>query len=610
MKDAGGRVIYVGKSRSLRDRVSQYFHGEHPVKTARMAGNVRDFDFITCDTEMEALALENRLIKQYQPRYNIRLKDAKSYPYIRLDLKESYPRPSMTRTRRNDSALYFGPYSGTATVYAILNTLEKTLGIPNCNRKFPEDIGKARPCLYRQTGRCIGVCAGDVSEEEYRRMIERAADLLRGNTSSAIRDAEQRMERCAEDLQFEEAARLRDSIAAMKKLGEKQKTVGAPGFECDVIGLSVSSGRQCAAVFYIRNGYIADSEHLLFDDEEILDYGALYAEDGEGSGDEESPLTSFLVSFYQKREFIPREVLLSFPLQKTDTEVLSAYLTAQAGYRVTVRHPERGQMRRLCEMAADDARRHGENEQRGLDSREKVLVALARALQLEVLPERIESYDISSYGSECMTAGMVVAEGGKLKKSEYRFFRIQWQEGQDDYAAMREAVIRRMSHLSDADGSFSRRPDLLLLDGGKGHVAVIRRTLEEMGLDIPVFGMVKDEHHKTRTLCSDTAEISVARDQTLFRFLYGLQEEVHRYTVSRMDSRKRKTLRTSTLEKIPGIGPAKAAALLKAFGTLKAVREADEAQLAAVRGISRTDAARIAAAFAGEQTHDEETTTT
>ncbi len=597
MLDERDRVIYVGKSRCLHDRVSQYFHGWHDVKTTRMASRVFDFHFITCDTEMEALALENRLIKQHTPRYNIRLKDAKSYPYIKLNVGAPYPRLSMTRQRTEDGSLYFGPYSGTAAVFSIINTLEKTLGMPACKLQFPRDIGKERPCIYRQTGRCVGVCAGDVSEEEYAGITKRAVDILRGDTGRAIRETEERMAKCAEELRFEEAARLRDSIAAMRRLGEKQKTVGAPDFECDVVAVSAAENMQCAAVFYIRSGYITDTEHFLFGPDEIL--GAIPDADSatENASDTESPITSFIVSLYQGRTYIPREILLSFRLPAEECTALSTYLSAEAGRKVTLRTPERGDARQLCRMAEDDARRHGENEHRRESGDEKLLISLAQLLGLDTLPERIECYDISSYGNEYITAGMIVAQNAKLKKSDYRFFKIKCQSGQDDYAAMREAILRRVAHLADEGGSYAEMPDLILLDGGRGHVSVVRQALAEAGFRIPVFGMVKDEHHKTRTLCSDTGEISVAREQAVFRFVYGLQEEVHRFTVSRMDQQKRKTLRSSTLEKVPGIGPAKAKRLLAHFGTLGAVKDADLETLAAAPGISRTDAEHIISYF-------------
>lgn len=584
MRAPSGKVIYVGKSRSLRDRVSQYFHGAHDVKTARMAGSVHDFDFIVCDTEMEALALENRLIKQYSPKYNIRLKDAKSYPYIRLSMGEEYPRLSMTRSRTGDDSLYFGPYSGVSTVFSIIHTLESTLGLPSCKRVFPRDIGRERPCVYRQMGKCVGVCAGDVDKEEYAALVRCAIQILRGGTKDAIADLETRMNDASENLRFEEAARCRDSIAALRRLGEKQKAVGAPDFECDVIALARDEAGDCASVFYVRGGYIADSEQFLFAPDAITDDG----------GDADSPMSAFILGLYQSREYIPREILLSFPLPEEEMAALSACLSERAGHRTVVRTPQRGDARQLCLMAEKDAAQHRENQRRREEGDMKVLVRLASLLELETVPERIEVYDISNLGAEHITAGMIVAENGRFKKSDYRYFKIRSVTGApDDYASMREVILRRIAHLEDASGSYSIRPDLILLDGGKGHVSVVREALREAGVDIPVYGLAKDEHHKTRTVVGEEEEIQIARDPLVFPFLYKLQEEVHRFTVSGMSAAKRKTLRTSSLEKVKGIGPAKAKTLLSHFGTLANMRLASVADIEEVRGLSRADAENI-----------------
>ena len=579
MRAPSGKVIYVGKSRSLRDRVSQYFHGAHDVKTARMAAGVHDFDFIVCDTEMEALALENRLIKQHTPKYNIRLKDAKSYPYIRLSMGDEYPRLSMTRSRAGDDSLYFGPYSGVSTVFSIIHTLESTLGLPSCKRVFPRDIGRERPCVYRQMGKCVGVCAGDVDKEEYAALVRCAIQILRGGTREAIASLEERMNEASENLRFEEAARCRDSIAALKRLGEKQKAVGSPDFECDVIALARDDAGDCASVFYVRGGYIADSEHFLF------------APDAITSGEEgDSPLSAFVLGLYQSREYIPKEILLSFSLPEEELAALSACLSERAGHRITVRTPQRGDARQLCLMAERDAAQHGENQRKRDEGDMKVLVRLASLLELETVPERIEVYDISNLGAEHITAGMIVAENARFKKSDYRYFKIRSVEGApDDYASMREVI----PHLEDTSGSYSIRPDLILLDGGRGHVSVVREALREAGVDIPVFGLVKDEHHKTRTVVGEEEEIGIARDTLVFPFLYKLQEEVHRFTVSGMSAAKRKTLRTSSLEKVKGIGPAKAKALLHHFGTLANMRGASVSEIEAVRGMSRREAESV-----------------
>ncbi len=593
MENREGKVIYVGKSRALKNRVTSYFHGTHNIKTDKMVSHVADFRYITCDTEMEALVLENNLIKQYTPKYNILLKDAKSYPYIKVTTNEDYPRVVMTR-KRSEKGTFFGPYSGAGTVSSVIATIEKTLGLPSCKKKFPEDIGKGRPCVYRQIGRCCGLCAGDVSREEYGELIKCAIQLLRGNTQEVEESLIRRMTEAAEDERFEEAARCRDAVQALKKLGERQKTQLSPDTECDIVALASHEGCDCAAVLYIRGGMICDSEYFMFGADEIT---------GAGSQDDgESPFVAFLVGLYVQREYIPKEILLSFEMSEEDREAVAQYLSSRAGRRITVRTPVRGEGRKLCLMAEKDAVRHSETRRKRDDTDEKLLMSLAKALSLEVVPERIEAYDISNLGSEHITAGMIVCENGKLKKSDYRYFRIKGKESPDDYGSMRETILRRLSHLSDdSDPSFSRVPDLILLDGGATHVAVVREIMAEAGYDIPVFGMVKDDHHKTRTLVTDTEELSIARDPELFRFIYKLQEEVHRFTVSRMTEAKRKTLKTSSLEKIKGIGPKKAKKLLENFKTIAKIKEATAEEIREIGKVSEAEARAVFEYFNKEE---------
>lgn len=597
MHGEDGKVIYVGKSKSLRDRVSQYFHGAHEVKTEKMASAVYDFEFIVCATEMEALSLENRLIKHHTPKYNIKLKDAKSYPYIRVNIKSKYPTVTMTRTRLSDGALYFGPYSSTSTVYSVIASLERTLGIPSCKKKFPSDIGKSRPCVNYQIGRCVGLCTGNISEEEYRETIDTAVHILRGGTSGAIKALTEDMYRYSESMQFEKAAKCRDTITSLKKLGEKQSAVTSPDVECDVFGLctsgNTSSSHDSISVFYIRSGYIADRDHFLFDDSAIVN-----AEESD-----DSPLTSFITRLYVGREYIPKDILLSFDISDSDHALLTECLSGQAGHRVNIKTPKRGASKQLCDLACEDAKVHAESEVSTHRALEKMLAHLASILRLEVFPERIEAYDISNLGSEHITAGMVVAVNGKLTKSEYRTFSISSLSAPDDYSAMKEALLRRMAHTKDEpkDGVPPPSPDLILLDGGAGHVSVIKEALDEAGYYVPVFGMVKDEHHKTRTIVSDTGEIDISKQMDVFRFVYSLQEEVHRYTVGRMTKAKRKTLKTSSLEKIHGIGPAKAKILLSHFRTLAAVKEASFEELSSVSGITETDAGNIIKYFEKQQ---------
>lgn len=578
MKNAQGNVIYVGKSRKLKNRVSQYFqNSEKNAKTAGMVRAVKDFDYYVCDTEIEALSLENTLIKQYNPKYNIRLKDAKSYPYIKIT-DELYPRLVMTRTR-GESGKYFGPYSGTSTVFSVINGLSSILALPTCKRSFPRDIGKERPCLYYQMNRCCGVCTGKVDPEEYLERIKHAADILRGNTAAVKRELTEQMYDHAENERYELAAKCRDTVAALDRLGQKQKVVAPSDTEHDIIGLYNDDLCSCVSVFFIRDGAVSDKQEFVFGAERILD---------------EQNITSFICELYQIREYIPKSILLSFDLEDEEIETLSTYLSLRAGRKVTVRTPERGDNKTLCEMVRDNAAERAKNYRNEAEKDEKVLLRLAELLSLETYPERIEAYDISNLGHEHITAGMIVTEGTKFKKSDYRSFKIgSVKDGTDDYQSMREALSRRLAHLEDESGSFAQLPDLILLDGGRGHVSVVRELLSELNIDIPVFGMVKDDYHKTRALCTEHEEISIAHENALFVFIYKIQEEVHRFTVSKMDSAKRKTLTTSSLTKIEGIGDAKAKTLLKAFGGIGRIKTASVEEIAAVKGIGEKDAKRI-----------------
>ena len=583
MKDREGRVVYVGKSRKLKNRVSQYFqNGEKNIKTARMVASVWDFEYFLCDTEMEALTLENTLIKQHNPKYNIRLKDAKSYPYIKIT-DEAYPRLIMTRKRDKDKGKYFGPYSGVSTVFSVLDTLRTVLALPTCNRRFPRDIGKERPCLYYQMGRCCGPCTGKISESEYAATVALASDILRGNTGEVKRRLTEEMYAHAEAERFEAAARCRDTIGALERLRQKQTVVASPDAEQDVIGFYADDVAACLSVFYIRGGAVIDKEEFLAGGERILD---------------EDTLGAFICEHYSVREYIPKQILLSFALNPEEQEGLSRYLSDMAGHKVTVRTPERGNNHTLCELVCSNAAEKVRRYRMEAEKDEGALVRLAEILELPTYPSRIEAYDISNLGTEHLTAGMIVCEEGKLNKTDYRHFRIKTVEGTtDDYASMREALSRRLDHLTDREGSFAKVPDLILLDGGRGHVGVVRDLMAERGVDIPVFGMVKDDFHKTRSLCTHEGEISIARENAVFVLVYRIQEEVHRFTVSRMDAAKRKTLTHSTLTKIKGIGDAKAKLLLAAFGGMAGVRSATEEELAAVKGISKADAANIRAYF-------------
>ncbi len=574
MRDKNGRVIYVGKSKVLRQRVSQYFHerGWHDVKTGKMAESVYDFDYMLTDNNMEALTLENRLIKLHKPKYNIKLKDDKSYPYIKLTINDTYPRLYIVRRRLADNAKYFGPYSGISAAFTITDTLQKAFRIPSCKKEFPRDIGKGRPCLNRQLGKCDALCVGEMSPEEYRKKFTDIIAFLRGSYGDVKKSLTEQMQYAAENLMFEAAALYRDRINALDRIWQKQKVVGSPDVEQDIIALYTSELCSCVTVFYVRCGSVVDSESFTFPPEQVCD------------GDS---ISAFLCDLYLKREYIPREILFGFRLEEENESAFSDFCSDRAGYRVKVRFPERGESRKLCDMVYENAKLHAEQYIAQSERDNRTLVKLASMLGLEVVPERIEAFDISNYGSDNITAGMVVTDGVKFKKSAYRTYKINSTDTPDDYASMAEAVRRRMGHTSDG------LPDLILLDGGKGHVSTIRKLLAELDINIPVFGMVKDDFHKTRALTSDEEEISIAREQAVFTFIYKLQEEVHRFTIGRMKEAKSRSMRRSSLEDISGIGPVKAKALLSKFGTLANVKSATVEQLSEVKLLSTADAERV-----------------
>ena len=570
MKDKGGKVIYVGKSRALKNRVSQYFHENtgHGPKTEMMTSHIHDFDYILCDTEIEALTLENSLIKLYHPRYNIKLKDDKSYPYLKATIGEEFPRFLMTRKRESEKAKYFGPYTSTATVYGIISALQKTFGLPSCKKHFPKDRGRVKNCVYRQLG-CIAPCDPEVSPEAYREAFMQAVSFLSGNYEAIIRSLTEKMEFAAENLAFEAAAAYRDRIRSVQKLEEKQKVVASPDTERDIIAWHVGDPVSAICVFYIRSGKLIDTELFYFSGGEILDSSAI---------------VSFMLELYTRREYIPKEINPADILTPEDAEVLTALLTEKAGYKVSVRTPFKGETRRLCDMARENAAMRSLEYAKSSEKSEKSLVRLASLCGLETIPERIEAFDISNFGDEAITAGMVVYENAKPKKSDYLLFSIRSTEHRDDYASMREAVSRHAAHLADEGAKI---PDLILIDGGENHRNIAVQALQEAGYpDIPVFGMVKDEYHKTRALVGEMGEISIASEQSVYTLIYNIQEEVHRFTISKMSNKKRKTQKISSLEDIEGIGKARAQALLTHFGGLAGVKKASSEELQAIRGVT------------------------
>ena len=561
MMDKAGTVIYVGKAKALKNRVSQYFHDQtsHNEKTRAMVAQIDHFDTIVAGSEFEALVLENSLIKRHKPRYNILLKDDKGYPYIRLPVKERYPQFSIVGRMADDGARYFGPFGGRGDTQSIIDALRNALKLPSCGKKFPRDIGKERPCLNHHMGLCDGYCQKEVPWEQHHQAMSQAIRLLEGKFSEVEKDLSDQMMAAADNLEFEKAAALRDRLKAISLLGKRQKVVAGYLADTDVLGLFCGEVRSAVAVLHFREGELTGRDLELFQTE--------------GENPEEI-LSAFLVQYYGSRGLLPRQILL--PENLEGTADISRFLSHQAGRKVELITPQRGAKMDLIRMARENA----QEEVRRVTTREertaKVLTLLAERLELPQPPKRIEAYDISNTGASDIVAAMTVFEDGKPKKGAYRYFKMKGLDGPDDYASMEQTIRRRFQRDKDGDENFARRPDLLLIDGGDAHAAVAQRVLEEFGLSIPVYGMVKDDRHRTRALVTpDGREIGIQGVPALFAFIGQIQEETHRSAVGFHHKQHTKTGTGSVLEKIPGIGETRRKKLLKTFGSVKAIKGAD-----------------------------------
>jgi len=587
MYNKNGKIIYVGKSKALKNRVSQYFQNisQHTPKTLRMVQEVDRFECVFTSTETEALVLENELIKLYTPKFNIKLKDDKSYPYICLSTSEKYPRLSLVRSKNakeHKGDKLFGPYSSAVTVRRVIDTANKLFMLPTCTRKFPRDIGRERPCLNYHIKQCCGVCTGKMSEEEYKKITDRVESFLKEEYEEVLSSLEKLMLEASEELNFEKAATYRDIYRSVEALRNKQKILLQERQDRDIFGYWSDDVSGCISVLILRRGKLIDSERILIGADEILD---------------SYTFATFLTDYYKMREYIPHVIMVPSELYSDELLECREYLAATSGKSVTLHCPERGQFRKLLQLSSDNAREYVMHQRMANDKQDKKLFELAEILSLEVLPERIEAYDISNSGKEHTIAGMICVKDGRFSKKDYRLFKIR-DSVQDDYSSMREALSRRMTHYKqELDEGIAEKkwelPDLILLDGGVGHVNVIKELLAEMRIDVPVFGMVKDEHHKTRTLTDGENEVSIAVNQTVFRFIYGIQEEIHRFTFGAMDKNRRRSVKHSSLEKINGIGESKAAKLMTHFKTLTKIKQASVEELSEVSGISRTDAENI-----------------
>lgn len=563
MRDKTDKVIYVGKAKKLKNRVSQYFQNtaSHTPKTRLMVSKIDHFDVIIAVSEFEALVLECSLIKRYMPKFNILLKDDKGYPYLRLDLREAYPRISVVSKLSDDGAQYFGPYGSRGVTMSILEALRQTLKLPNCSRQFPQDIGKDRPCLNYHMNQCEGWCQPGVAYGKYRQTIEQARQLLTGNYKNVADEIRQQMLAAAENLEFELAASLRNRLSAVETLGQKQLVTAGTLADTDVIGYAQTEARACFAVLHFSGGNLLDKDYEVF---AIPD-------------DRENAVSSLIKQYYLSRGMAPKVVLMPFEIE--DSELFSQLLEQQFGRKTRLKIPQRGDNVRLVELAVKNA---FEEAQRVTSKEEKIsgtLALLGKMLSMEP-PKRIESFDISNISGTDIVASMVVFQDGKPRKSDYKRFKIEDLTQQDDYGSMRQVIKRRFSHYLAGDKGFAGAPDLLLIDGGVTHANTAVEALEELGLQMPVFGMVKDDRHRTRALVTPQGqEIRIDNNQAVFSLIGNIQEETHRFAITYHRQLRSKRLRYSELDSISGIGPKRKQELLKTFKSLTAIGQASLAEL-------------------------------
>ena len=555
MKDKKGEIIYIGKAKNLKSRVSQYFQPNNPShteKVRRMVENVEDFDYIVVGSEFEALVLECSLIKQNAPKYNILLKDDKGYHYIRVE-KGPYPRiTAQKQLLKDDGADYLGPYTSSYSVTQTVDEVNKIFGLPTCNKKFPQEFRKTRPCLNYHIKQCMGVCRGRISEDEYRAVFDEAMAYIKKGGGSLLSRLEKQMEEAAEALDFERAARLRDRIRAIRHIADTQKVFLINSREQDVIAFAQNMNHAAVAVLKFRNYRLSDKDDYVFPD--VYDLPTVRQE--------------FLNQYYLQNGDIPPRILIDEAFDG-DT-LLSEYLSEKLGRKVSILVPQKGDSKKMVEMAFQNATEKLSKQVMRTGREVAALDELGKLLGLKKPPAYIEAYDISNLGESAKVGGMVVFENGRPLKKAYKKFKIREVEGQDDYSSMREVLIRRLTHYmeeKDSGEGFGRLPDLILLDGGKGHVAAILPVIAQFHLDIPVFGMVKDSRHRTRAIAKDGGEIAISSNRTAFSFVTTVQDEVHRYSINYQKTVHKQSALEITITRVPGIGKKKAEMLLKTYKT-------------------------------------------
>ena len=594
MHDEHDDIIYVGKAVSLKNRVRQYFQSSRgkSVKIQQMVERIRRFEYIVTDSELEALVLECNLIKEYRPKYNTMLKDDKGYPFIKVTLGEAYPRVLYSHTMKKDKSKYFGPYTSGGAVKDTIELIRKLYKLRSCNRSLPRDIGKERPCLYYHIGQCQGPCQGYVSQEEYRKSLDEAMDFLNGNRAPVLRMLEEKMMQASEEMDFEKAIEYRDLIGSIRQLTENQKVTRSDGEDKDVLAMAVDGGDAVVQVFFIREGKMIGREHFFL---QVAPHDTKSA-----------ILDSFIKQYYAGTPFVPRELMLEEDIE--DHEVVEQWLTEKRGQRVYLRIPKKGTKEKLVELARENASIVLRQDRDRIKREEGRTIGAVHELErlLGITnASRMEAYDISNISGFESVGSMIVYEKGKPKRSDYRKFKIKNVQGPDDYASMEEVLTRRFTHgleerkeLEAKDrsfelGSFSRFPDLILMDGGRGQVNVALRVLEKLHIDIPVCGMVKDDYHRTRGLYFQNVELPIDTHSESFHLITRIQDEAHRFAIEYHRSLRSKQQTHSLLDEIPGIGPARRKALLRTFKSLEGIRDATLEQLAGAESMNAASAQKV-----------------
>lgn len=577
MRNKKKEIIYIGKAKILKNRVSQYFSNkQHDVKVGKMVENVYDFDYILTDSEFEALILEASLIKQHMPKYNILLKDDKGYHYFRIT-NQKYRRIEAVHRKDDDNCTYIGPYNSSFIVTKTLEEARKTFKLPACKKDFEKEFTK-RPCLNYHIGLCMAPCCRKVGLAEYNEAFNEALDFINNGAIESVKVLTDKMNKAAENLEFEKAAKLRDKIAAIKSVKEKQKVTSMKVKEQDVIAVATGDNKICFEIFRFEKGRLFDNQHFISE---------LYS-------DKENALSDFIMQYYSSDNFIPSQITLSINIE--DGDAVSKALAERKGKSVKIIVPQKGELKKLCDMCENNAIEHLFEKSAGRYKNKRPLAELSDLLGLKTIPGRIESYDISNTAGSENVAGMVVYKNGEKSPSDYRKFKIKSFIGQDDVRSMSEVIERRFLEYLDeksTDSSFKELPDLILVDGGKTQVSAAKSVLQEKGISVPIFGMVKDSKHRTRAIMSDEGEVELKATKSAFMFVTALQDEVHRYAITFHKSRRKRTSLESSLMSIDGVGEKRATALFNHFKTISAIKNATIEDIKSVKGIDSLTAQNI-----------------